>query len=77
MTERPTARGLRQQYSQPLVRGDIVRFCDDVSYLPVPDSHLYGGLWTVEKTPRCDSLSARIVQGDRKITVSRSLLAKV
>lgn len=65
-----------QQWRQPLAAGDKVRFCDDVNFLPVPDDHKYGGLWTVERKLRVDAQSARLVQGDRKLTVTRGLLAK-
>jgi hypothetical protein len=75
-TETANNRFCEQQWRQPLVRGDLARICDDVNFLPVPDGHKYGGLWTVERTPRKDALSARLVQGDQKLTVSRGLLAK-
>ena len=48
----PSARFCKQQWRQPLAKGDAVRVCDVVNYLPVPDDNEYSGVWTVEATPR-------------------------
>jgi hypothetical protein len=77
MAESADERFLNQQYRHSIVKDSKVRICDGANFLPVADSHQHGGLWTVTKTPTKHALSARLVQGERKLTVSLGLLVKV